>query len=85
MNLHGTNVSKVLGIGFAVALSLGVVKPASAMPVLDGAGLTHAVPTETTEVRWGRHWGHRHWGWRHRHWGHRHWGWRHRHWRHRHW
>jgi hypothetical protein len=33
------------------------------------------------EVRWGHHWHHRHWGWRHRHWGHRHWGWHRRHWR----
>jgi hypothetical protein len=37
------------------------------------------------EVRWGRHWHRRRWGWRRRHWGHRrHWGWRRRHHR-RHW
>jgi hypothetical protein len=28
------------------------------------------------EVRWGRHWHRRRWGWRR----HRHWGWRRRHW-----
>jgi hypothetical protein len=34
------------------------------------------------EVRWGRHWHHRHGGWHHRHW-HRH-HWHRHHWHHRH-
>jgi hypothetical protein len=32
------------------------------------------------QVRWHRHWHHRHWGWHRHHWRHRHWGWRRRHW-----
>ena len=59
------------------------VRPA----VTSGAEVDRLKPEE---VRWHRHWHHRHWGWRRRHWGgrHRHWGWRRRHWgwrRHHHW
>jgi hypothetical protein len=58
-------------------------------------GKQDARPAVTTEsevdslkpeqVRWHRHWHHRHWGWHRHHWRHRHWGWHRRHWHRRHW
>jgi hypothetical protein len=67
------------------------VNPDAHRAVTTANEVEHLVPQQ---VRWHRHWRHRHWGWRHRHWRwhhrhwgwrHRHWGWRHRHWHHRHW
>jgi hypothetical protein len=67
------NVTKVLGLAAVGALlllaapaeraqALSLSNPGAAATVQDGSKQI------TTEVRWGRHWHHRHW---HRHW--RHW------------
>jgi hypothetical protein len=64
------NVMKLLGIAAVGALlilaapveraqALSLSNPGAAAAVQDGSKQT------TTEVRWGRHWGHRHWHRRH--------------------
>jgi len=63
------------------AIMVAVPQTGSASPLMPASGLAAAADNValTQDVRWHRHWHHRHWGWRHRH----HWGWRHhRHWRH---
>jgi hypothetical protein len=46
----------------------------AARPAVTSEGEVESLKPE--QVRWHRHWRHRHWGWRRRHWG-----WRRRHWR----
>jgi hypothetical protein len=64
------NVTKVLGLAAVGALlllaapaeraqALSLSNPGAAAAIQDGSNQI------TTEVRWGRHWHHRHW---HRHW-----------------
>jgi hypothetical protein len=77
---------KFILMAFAgLAIMVALPQTGSASPLMPAAGLAVAADDValTQDVRWHRHWHHRHWGWRHRHhW--RHWGWRHhhRHWRH---
>lgn len=79
------NIKTISGLA-AVAGLLLIAAPAerAQAAALHGPGIAAAVQSDvldnTTEVRWHRHWRHRHWGWHHRHHG-----WRHRHWHHRHW
>jgi hypothetical protein len=90
------NGTKVLGLA-AIAAVLVVASPArqAGAVSLINPGAATAVQDDTrqltTEVRWGHHGWHHHYGWHRgwyhrRHWGwhHRHWGWHHRRW-HRHW
>jgi hypothetical protein len=72
------NVKKILGV-LAIGGLLAFAAPAERAQALSLAspGIAAAVQDDssklTTEVRWGHHWHHRHWGWRRHHWHHRHW------------